>query len=233
MKHALLTLLSATVLSTAAAQTATKQLPLPPIQLDVLPYGTVTLSEGRYLINNYEGRGIDMYIFSPVPLRIATTTDGSGRATSSGTGSSAAPATTTAATTGAVTIPPAPAPATPAAVTPDAATLPNFLVGTFTGRTEQNQVIITYTILNRSEAPIQLNPSTLLIQQGDTYLAGGLTVRDTSDTPGTLAARGAQLGTITVTTTSLKPITVQWAALDTRTGQTHPITYTFTPANQP
>lgn len=45
---------------------------LMPISLDLLPYGTVTLSEGRYLISNYEGRGIDIYIFSPQPLRIAT-----------------------------------------------------------------------------------------------------------------------------------------------------------------
>ncbi|MFC6663666.1 hypothetical protein [Deinococcus multiflagellatus] len=57
----------ATVTTVAPGVPATTQ----PISLELLPAGTVVLGDGRYLISNYGGLGIDIYIYSPTPLRIA------------------------------------------------------------------------------------------------------------------------------------------------------------------
>jgi hypothetical protein len=43
-----------------------------PLNVQLLPYGTLTIAPGVYLIPNYEGTGISVYIQSPQPLRVAT-----------------------------------------------------------------------------------------------------------------------------------------------------------------
>lgn len=83
MKKTLLTALLALALSAAAhaqsATTATAVVTAPgaqpmamPLNIYVLPYGTIKITEGSYYIANYEGTGISIYIQSPTPLRIAT-----------------------------------------------------------------------------------------------------------------------------------------------------------------
>ncbi|AFD27451.1 hypothetical protein [Deinococcus gobiensis] len=84
MKKTLLTaLLALTLTATAHAQsaatTATAVVTVPgaqpmamPLNVYLLPYGTIKISEGNYFISNYEGTGISVYLQSPTPLRIAT-----------------------------------------------------------------------------------------------------------------------------------------------------------------
>ena len=86
MKKTLLTaLLALTLTATAtahaqsAATTATAVVTVPgsqpmamPLNVYLLPYGTIKISEGNYFISNYEGTGISVYLQSPTPLRIAT-----------------------------------------------------------------------------------------------------------------------------------------------------------------
>lgn len=43
-----------------------------PFQVNLLPFGTVTLADGSYYIPDYQGTGIGVYIQSPTPLKIAT-----------------------------------------------------------------------------------------------------------------------------------------------------------------
>ncbi|CAM3714994.1 hypothetical protein DESA109040_20555 [Deinococcus saxicola] len=81
-KHStrLLTLLSAALLTVAGAKTSTNATVLQPGQpartmpLDVqlLPPGTLTITPGTYYIPNYEQTGISVYLQSPRPLAVAT-----------------------------------------------------------------------------------------------------------------------------------------------------------------
>ncbi len=81
-KHStrLLTLLSAALLTVAWAKTSTNATVLQPGQpartmpLDVqlLPPGTLTITPGTYYIPNYEQTGISVYLQSPRPLAVAT-----------------------------------------------------------------------------------------------------------------------------------------------------------------
>ena len=43
-----------------------------PLNVQLLPYGTVTIANGTYFVPNYEGTGISIYIQSPQPIRVAT-----------------------------------------------------------------------------------------------------------------------------------------------------------------
>lgn len=61
--------------ATAAVQRADGTRFEMPVSLDLLPYGTVELSHGTYMINNYEGSGTTVMIYSPTPLHIATYTE--------------------------------------------------------------------------------------------------------------------------------------------------------------
>ena len=71
-------LLSSASLSTAqtavnAVVTAPGAQPMVmPLNVQLLPYGTVTIANGTYFIPNYEGTGISIYIQSPQTIRVAT-----------------------------------------------------------------------------------------------------------------------------------------------------------------
>lgn len=71
-------LLSSASLSTAqtavnAVVTAPGAQPMVmPLNVQLLPYGTVTIANGTYFVPNYEGTGISIYIQSPQPIRVAT-----------------------------------------------------------------------------------------------------------------------------------------------------------------
>lgn len=241
---------------------------LMPISLDLLPYGTVTLSEGRYLISNYEGRGIDIYIYSPQPLRIATYAEmmlfqsqfgqmmkavaqGSPvpMYTSQNPPLAVAPTAAPASVPALPPIPspaptlPAPAPAVPSSVNVSnlpsvgpkrsSTSLPPFLSGFFTGSVAQDAVVINYSLTNRSQnMTARIDPSTMLIQQGDTYLPARLSARDSSGEAGIVPPRSAQIGTITIPTTTPTPITIRWTVQDVRTGELFPMTYTYVPPVQ-
>lgn len=250
---------------------------LMPISLDLLPYGTVTLSEGRYLISNYEGRGIDIYIYSPQPLRIATYAEmmmfqsqfgqmmkavAQGSPVPMYTTQNpplALPTTATAPTPASSPLPmtaqaapvprPAPAPAAPtapaaASVSPvtnmpsvgpvrSSTSLPSFLAGFFSGSTTEGAVVINYSLTNRSpNMTARIDPSTMLIQQGDTYLPARLSARDSSGEAGIVPPRSAQIGTITIPTTTPTPITIRWTAQNVQTGELFPMTYTYVPTVQ-
>lgn len=43
-----------------------------PLDVTLLPYGTIVISDGTYLISNYENTGINIYLQSPTALRVAT-----------------------------------------------------------------------------------------------------------------------------------------------------------------
>lgn len=79
----LLTVVLTALLSSAslsAAQTAVNavvtapgaQPMVMPLNVQLLPYGTVTIANGTYFIPNYEGTGISIYIQSPQTIRVAT-----------------------------------------------------------------------------------------------------------------------------------------------------------------
>ncbi|MCD0168225.1 hypothetical protein [Deinococcus sp. 23YEL01] len=79
----LLTVVLTALLSSAslsAAQTAVNavvtapgaQPMVMPLNVQLLPYGTVTIANGTYFVPNYEGTGISIYIQSPQPIRVAT-----------------------------------------------------------------------------------------------------------------------------------------------------------------
>ncbi|MDR6219970.1 hypothetical protein J2Y00_003581 [Deinococcus soli (ex Cha et al. 2016)] len=74
----LTTLLSSASLSTAqTAVNAVVSAPgaqpmVMPLNVQLLPYGTVTIANGTYFIPNYEGTGISIYIQSPQTIRVAT-----------------------------------------------------------------------------------------------------------------------------------------------------------------
>lgn len=83
MKKFLTTVVLTAVLSTSslsAAQTLTNavvtapgaQPMVMPLNVQLLPYGTVTIANGTYFIPNYEGTGVSIYIQSPQPIRVAT-----------------------------------------------------------------------------------------------------------------------------------------------------------------
>ncbi|MFC6663665.1 hypothetical protein [Deinococcus multiflagellatus] len=90
--------------------------------------------------------------------------------------------------------------------------------------------MISFALTNRSPAlTVRLDPSSLTIRQGETFLSGRLNTRDSSGQPGLLPPSSAQIGTLSVRTTQPGPITVQWAAVDVVTGQRYPISFTYTP----
>lgn len=43
-----------------------------PLNINLLPAGTIQISEGNYYIANYHNTGVNIYVQSPTPLRIAT-----------------------------------------------------------------------------------------------------------------------------------------------------------------
>lgn len=247
---------------------------LMPISLDLLPYGTVTLSEGRYLISNYEGRGIDIYIYSPQPLRIATYAEMMlfqsqfGQMMKAVAQGSPVPMYTTQNPPLAVSTPtpaaplatppalPSPPPATAAAASPPAAptatpspllasslpsagptrsstSLPPFLTGFFNGSMTTDALVINYSLTNRSaNLTARIDPTNLLIQQGDSYLPARLSARDSSGEASIVPPRSAQIGTITIPTTTPTPVTIQWTVQNVRTGELYPMTYTYVPPVQ-
>lgn len=228
---------------------------LMPISLDLLPYGTVTLSEGRYLISNYEGRGIDIYIFSPQPLRIATYAEmmvfqaqfgqmmkavAQGSPVPTFTPQNpplaAAAATQPMAPAAGPQRPPAPVMAAPtlapvmAGPTRNSTVLPEFLTGFFNGSVSDKGLTVNYSLHNRSSGlTARIDPQNILIQQGNEYLAGRLTARDSSGQPGIVPPRSAQIGTITIPLTSPAPVTIRWTVQNVQTGELYPMTFTYVP----
>lgn len=243
---------------------------LMPISLDLLPYGTVTLSEGRYLISNYEGRGIDIYIFSPQPLRIATYAEmmvfqaqfgQMMKAVAQGSpvptftpqnpplaaAPAAQPAAQPVAPAAGPQRPPspvqaaAPAPFAPVLAAPTLApvmagptrnntVLPEFLTGFFNGSVSDKGLTVNYSLHNRSSGlTARIDPQNILIQQGNEYLAGRLTARDSSGQPGIVPPRSAQIGTITIPLTNPAPVTIRWTVQNVQTGELYPMTFTYVP----
>jgi hypothetical protein len=215
-----------------------------PFQVDLLPFGTVTLADGSYYIPDYQGTGIGVYIQSPTPLKIATLEETVQLQTrwtrflNPPTASTPAPATPT------PTASPAPvisrptvqaaapvAPTTPLPVTSRPATstspLPDALKLAFQTRKAGNAYVLTYSVTNTSQTSVTFDPAQLVLTQDGKPLAGQLSIRNDSGT-GQLLPRSAQIGVITVPARSNTPITLKWKLTDAQ-GKQWPITYAWQP----
>jgi hypothetical protein len=215
-----------------------------PFQVDLLPFGTVTLADGSYYIPDYQGTGIGVYIQSPTPLKIATLEETVQLQTrwtrflNPPTASTPAPVTPTPTASPAPVVPQptvqaaAPvAPTTPLPVTSRPATstspLPDALKLAFQTRKAGNAYVLTYSVTNTSQTSVTFDPAQLVLTQDGKPLAGQLSIRNDSGT-GQVLPRSAQIGVITVPARSSTPITLKWKLTDAQ-GKQWPITYAWLP----
>lgn len=220
-----------------------------PFQVDLLPFGTVTLADGSYYIPDYQGTGIGVYVQSPAPLKIATLEETVQLQTrwtrflTPPTASTPAPATPSLAASSTPVVPSptklpvqaaavAPVtPATPNPVPPRPATstspLPDALKLAFQTRKAGNAYVLTYSVTNTSQTSVTFDPAQLVLTQDGKPLAGQLSIRNDSGT-GQLLPRSAQIGVITVPARSNTPITLSWNLTDAQ-GKRWPITYAWQP----
>lgn len=134
---------------------------------------------------------------------------------------------------------PQPAPAVQVAAQPrtqPAATpLPDFIKGNFNARTmKDGSIQITYSLVNRSRSTTaKLDPQSLRLNQGGSYLAARLDARDSSGEPTLLPPSSGEIGTIsfrTAATGPATPITLDWAVQDLTNNVSYPVRYTWTPS---
>jgi hypothetical protein len=228
-----------------------------PLNVQLLPYGTVEIARNAYFIPNFEGTGISIYIQTPYPIRIATLEETTRfqaewlRLTQAiHAPTPVTPAAVSSRAVPSLAVQPLPTPATPSALgappagpltattaktaaptpalgAPAVTLLPNWLQVSFKGR--QNRV--TFLITNTSDVQrMTIDPRTLRVYQGQTPVRAELAVRDSinNEATGTLLPRSALVGTLTVDTKSKDALTVTWMATD-ETGRTYPITYSWLP----
>ncbi|WP_026298580.1 hypothetical protein [Deinococcus aquatilis] len=222
-----------------------------PFQVDLLPFGTVTLADGSYYIPDYQGTGIGVYVQSPAPLKIATLEETVQLQTrwtrflNPPTASTPAPVTPSLAASStpvapvapakplvqavASAVPVAPAPPLPVAPRPATSTspLPDALKLAFQTRKAGNAYVLTYSVTNTSQTSVTFDPAQLVLTQDGKPLAGQLSIRNDSGT-GQVLPRTAQIGVITVPARSTTPITLNWKITDAQ-GKQWPITYAWKP----
>lgn len=172
-----------------------------PFQVDLLPFGTVTLADGSYYIPDYQGTGIGVYVQSPAPLKIATLEETVQLQTrwtrflNPPTASTPAPVTPSLAASSTPVAPVAPAPPLPVAPRPATSTspLPDALKLAFQTRKAGNAYVLTYSVTNTSQTSVTFDPAQLVLTQDGKPLAGQLSIRNDSGT-GQVLPRTAQIG---------------------------------------
>jgi hypothetical protein len=118
---------------------------------------------------------------------------------------------------------------------PASSPLPDFIKGNFNARTmKDGSIQITYSLVNRSRTTTaRLDPQTLRLNQGGSYLAARLDARDSSGEPTVIPPSSGEIGTIsfhTATTGPATPITLDWAVQDLTNNVSYPVRYTWTPS---
>ena len=118
---------------------------------------------------------------------------------------------------------------------PASSPLPDFIKGNFNARTmKDGSIQITYSLVNRSRSTTaKLDPQSLRLNQGGSYLAARLDARDSSGEPTLLPPSSGEIGTIsfrTAATGPATPITLDWAVQDLTNNVSYPVRYTWTPS---
>lgn len=118
---------------------------------------------------------------------------------------------------------------------PASSPLPDFIKGNFNARSmKDGSIQITYSLVNRSRTTTaKLDPQSLRLNQGGSYLAARLDARDSSGEPTLLPPSSGEIGTIsfrTAATGPATPITLDWAVQDLTNNVSYPVRYTWTPS---
>ena len=118
---------------------------------------------------------------------------------------------------------------------PASSPLPDFIKGNFNARTmKDGSIQITYSLVNRSRTTTaKLDPQSLRLNQGGSYLAARLDARDSSGEPTLIPPSSGEIGTIsfrTAATGPSTPITLDWAVQDLTNNVSYPVRYTWTPS---
>ena len=118
---------------------------------------------------------------------------------------------------------------------PASSPLPDFIKGNFNARTlKDGSIQITYSLVNRSRTTTaKLDPQSLRLNQGGSYLAARLDARDSSGEPTLIPPSSGEIGTIsfrTAATGPATPITLDWAVQDLTNNVSYPVRYTWTPS---
>lgn len=232
-------------LGLAAAQTALPPLVSAPLDLKLLPYGTIQLAGGVYYVPNYAGSGVSIYIQSPVPLTIATleqslklqgdflhlstpanTAQVSNSASTRPNSSLAATANFPSAEEVFGLSGNAPVKVNSVPLTPSVSSaLPRGVKVDFS----QRAGVLSFRISNNSRQALQYDLAQLEVRQGNVLVKANVTARDSrsGQATGTLAPNSMLLGTLQVSAPSGTPLQLRWQVKSAQ--QRYALLYTFTP----
>ena len=233
------------LLGLASAQPSLPPVVAAPLDLKLLPYGTLQLASGVYYVPNYAGSGVSIYIQSPLPLRIATLEEslklqgdflhlGGSVPRNTAPAPASAPRPTPPAPlafpsaeevfglTSAKT-PSAPSPAAPPAST---AALPRGVKVDFS----QRGGVLNFRLSNNSRQALRYDLSQLEVRQGNVLVKASVTARDSrsGQASGVLAPSSMLLGTLQVNVPAGSPLQLRWQLQAEQ--QRYLLQYTFTPS---